>query len=270
MQGQRKETTKMVSVIMPACDAGKFIAASIQSVINQTYADWELIVVDDCSVDETAEIVRHYMAEDGRIRLLSGKHRQGAASSRNWGIREARGRWVAFLDSDDLWDREKLELQIGSMISTGQVFSYTPYREISEDGIPNGNICFGPDKITSTLMSCFCWPGCLTVIYDRLQMGVVGIPNLAKHNDYAMWLRLIKRGDCCLFPRVLASYRLRSKSVSHGSSKFDQAHDMYLVWRRSEGKSAPCALIHAAINCLFWFVKKTRYVKKETTAEGCR
>lgn len=263
MQGQYEKDEGLVSVIMPACDAGNFIGDSIQSVINQTYANWELIVVDDCSVDKTVEIVRRYMIEDGRIRLLSGECRQGAALSRNWAISEARGRWVAFLDSDDLWDREKLEFQIDDMVSRGCAFSYTPYREISEDGIWNGNVCLGPNRITKLLMSCFCWPGCLTVVYDRLRMGIIEIPSLAKHNDYAMWLNLIKRADCVLCSRVLASYRLRSKSVSHGSSVFNQLHDMYLVWRRSEGKSVLCALIHTFVNGVFWFVKKIKYVRKE-------
>ena len=270
MQTPKKAEEELVSIIMPACDADRFIAESIQSVVNQTYLHWELIVVDDCSNDATVEAVRRFIAKDDRIKLLINESRQGAALSRNRAIREAKGHWIAFLDSDDLWDREKLELQIGHMVSKCLAFSYTSYREITEDGVKNDVICSGPTRITKAGMSCFCWPGCLTVVYDRDRMGVVEIPSLAKHNDYAMWLSLIKKDDCFLYPQTLASYRLRSKSVSHGKTKLNQVQDMYLVWHKSEGKCCLSALAHSLINAVFWFVKKAVYVKRVTAAEGLR
>ena len=155
---------ELVSIIMPSYNTGKFIKETINSVIAQTYSNWELIIVDDCSTDNTDEIVKSI--NDNRIIYLKNETNSGAAISRNKALREAKGRWIAFLDSDDLWKNDKLEKQIKFMKENNCYFSYTNYIEIDENDNTNGKRITGPKKITKTGMFNYCWPGCLTVMYD--------------------------------------------------------------------------------------------------------
>ena len=147
-----------VSIIMPSYRTAKYIAESISSVQRQTYTNWELIIVDDCSPDNTDEVIAPFLS-DKRIRYLKNKVNSGAAVSRNRALREARGRWIAFLDSDDLWMPDKLEKQISFMKQRGYHFSYTNYEEINEAGEKTGVHVTGPKKISKIGMSCYCWPG---------------------------------------------------------------------------------------------------------------
>ena len=155
----------LVSIIMPSYNTAAYIKESIQSVLNQTYTNWELIIVDDCSTDSTDEVLE--TIKDSRIRYFKNDKNSGAAVSRNKALREAKGQWIAFLDSDDLWMPEKLEKQIYFMESNGYAFSYTSYEEIDIEGNKTGIRVTGPKKITKTGMFNYCWPGCLTVMYDR-------------------------------------------------------------------------------------------------------
>ena len=156
---------ELVSIIMPSFNTESFISDSIESVLAQTYTNWELIIVDDCSTDNTDEVVRPFLV-DQRIRYLKNENNNGAAISRNRALREANGKWIAFLDSDDLWMPKKLEKQITFMEKNGYSFSYTNYEEISMAGEKTGVCVTGPKKITKTSMFNYCWPGCLTVMYD--------------------------------------------------------------------------------------------------------
>ena len=121
----------LISIIMPSYNTERYIGDSIRSVLAQTYSDWELIIVDDCSTDRTDDIVGGFL-HDTRIRYIKNEKNSGAAMSRNRALREARGRWIAFLDSDDLWLPDKLEHQVDFMEQHGYSFSYTKYREIDE------------------------------------------------------------------------------------------------------------------------------------------
>ena len=119
----------LVSIIMPSYNTTSFIAESIQSVLAQSYKDWELIIVDDCSSDNTDQVVKPYLSDE-RIKYYKNEKNSGAAVSRNRAIREAKGKWIAFLDSDDLWMPEKLQKQVSFMEKNGYYFSYTNYAEI--------------------------------------------------------------------------------------------------------------------------------------------
>ena len=121
----------LVSVIMPSYNTGRFIGESIESVMAQSYSEWELIIVDDCSTDDTDMVVSGYLA-DGRIRYLKNEKNSGTAVSRNRALREAKGKWIAFLDSDDVWEPEKLQRQIAFMNENGCHFTYTNYVEMDE------------------------------------------------------------------------------------------------------------------------------------------
>lgn len=128
---------KLVSIIMPSYNTGRFISETIDSVLAQTYENWELIIVDDCSTDNTDEVVQKYLS-DHRVKYLKNEKNSGAAASRNRALREAEGKWIAFLDSDDLWSPNKLDKQLAFMKDRNCCFSYTNYIEIDESSAPNG------------------------------------------------------------------------------------------------------------------------------------
>lgn len=250
----------MVSIIMPSYNTGRFIAESIESVLKQTYKNWELIIVDDCSTDNTDEIVKGYLG-DSRIRYLKNKKNSGAAVSRNRALREAKGKWIAFLDSDDLWMPKKLEQQILFMKKKGYRFSYTNYIEIDEESKSLGRMVTGPRKITKAGMYRYCWPGCLTVMYDASYVGLIQIEDIRKNNDYAMWLKVCKKADCYLFNKTLAKYRKRAGSISnHRYIKLIEWH--YKLFREAEGRSALLSVIFTCRNMVFGLFKKVKYVRQ--------
>lgn len=251
----------LVSIIMPSYNTAKFIGDSIESVLSQTYANWELIIVDDCSTDETDEVVSRF--DDNRIRYLKNEKNSGAAISRNRALREAKGRWIAFLDSDDLWFPEKLEMQVVFMKKNGYHFSYTNYIEIDEDSKPNGKLVTGPKKIGKCGMHNYCWMGCLTVMYDIESIGVLQIPDIKKNNDYAMWLKACKKAKCHLLNEVLAKYRRgRVGSISsHSVRSMIVWH--YKLFRESEEQCAVVAAFNTCRNLSFGLIKKIMYVKGE-------
>lgn len=161
----------LVSIITPTYNCGRYIAETIMSVVGQTYADWELIVVDDCSTDDTREIVSRFAAADSRISYHCLNRQSGAAAARNLAMWLARGRWMAFLDSDDLWMPRKLERQIRFMSDNGYAFSYHDYHEIAEDGSDLHVRVSGKRRVGRFDMFACCWPGCLSVMFDREKSG---------------------------------------------------------------------------------------------------
>lgn len=255
-------TNDLVSIIMPSYNCGKYVEETIRSVQAQTYKNWEIIFMDDCSTDDTIRRVSELCNEDSRIKLFQNSGNLGAAVSRNNALREAKGRRIAFLDSDDLWEPEKLEKQVKFMERNGYAFSYTGYQEIDCDGNLSGITVSGPKRISRFGMFAFCWPGCLTVMYDREKIGLIQIEDIKKNNDYAMWLKVCKKADCYLLPEVLAKYRRgRSGSVSsHGIMTMIGWH--YKLWYEAEKKNAFVAAYYTCLNLVCGFYKKLKYVKK--------
>jgi len=252
----------LVSIIMPSYNCGKYVEDTIRSVQEQTYQNWEIIFVDDCSSDDTVRRVSYLLERDPRIKLFQNHRNSGAAVSRNYALREAKGRWVAFLDSDDLWEPTKLEKQVRFMEENGYKFSYTCYSEMDTDGNLTGVEVSGPNHVTKTGMYAFCWPGCLTVMYDATAVGLIQIEDIKKNNDYAMWLKVCKKADCYLLPEILAKYRRgRSGSIStHGISTMIKWH--YKLFREAEKMGVVASLWHTGVNLLCGFYKKMKYVKK--------
>ena len=301
----------LVSIIMPSYNTAPFIAESIRSVLAQTYTDWELVIVDDASTDNTDEVVQRVIQgeqksvchpersvsvvegsnSEERIRYLKNDRNRGAAYSRNRALREAKGKWIAFLDSDDLWTPEKLEKQISFMTKNGYAFSYTRYEEIDENGKSTGTIVGGPKHITKTGMFNYCWPGCLTVMYDREVVGDIQIAEIQKNNDYAMWLKICRKADCFLLDENLARYRKRGGSITHAchpersEAKFLWSlglqplviHDPpcgekdlsrhlslikwhYRLYREAEGMNPVVSLFNTGRNLFFGVWKKIKYV----------
>ncbi len=251
----------LVSIIMPSYNTAPYISESIQSVVAQTYGDWELIIVDDCSTDDTDRVVTSFLS-DRRIKYFKNERNSGAAVSRNKALQEAKGKWIAFLDSDDLWMPDKLQKQVSFMEKNGYSFSYTNYEEINNDGKKNGIRVTGPKKITKTGMFNYCWPGCLTVMYDMRVVGLVQIADIKKNNDYAMWLKVCRKANCYLLNETLAFYRRgRTGSVSSHSIK-TMIGWHYKLYREAEEQNAITSLYNTMRNLLFGLYKKIRYVKK--------
>lgn len=252
----------LVSIIMPSYNTGDYISKSIQSVQCQTYQNWELIIVDDCSTDNTDEIISLFKF-DKRIKYYKNEKNSGAANSRNRALREARGKWIAFLDSDDLWLPEKLSKQISFMEENNYHFSYSYYSEIDNEGQDKGIMVKGPQKITKTGFYNYCWPGCLTVIYDAEVVGLIQIVDIKKNNDYAMWLKVCKKANCYLLKENLALYRRgRSGSVSTASIR-TMIGWHYKLFRECEEKGVVLSVIYTIRNLFFGVIKKIFFVKKK-------
>ena len=250
----------LVSIIMPSYNTAPYIRNTIQSVLEQTYQNWELIIVDDCSEDNTDDVVA--AIKDDRIKYFHNDRHSGAAVSRNRALREAKGRWMAFLDSDDLWMPEKLEKQISFMESNGYSFSYTKYQELDVDGNSTGVIITGPKKVTGTGMFNYCWPGCLTVMSDRNVIGLIQIEDIKKNNDYAMWLKVCRKADCYLLEENLGKYRKgRTGSVSTCSTK-TMIGWHYKLFKEAEKQGTVRSFINTGRNLVFGLYKKIRYVKR--------
>lgn len=250
----------LVSIIMPSYNTALYIKDTIQSVLNQTYTNWELIIVDDCSSDNTDEVLSSIT--DPRIRIYKNEKNSGAAVSRNRALREAKGQWIAFLDSDDIWMPEKLEKQIVFMENNGYHFSYTNYEEIDVDGNKTGVSVTGPKKITEVGMFNYCWPGCLTVMYDASLVGLIQIEDIKKNNDYAMWLKVCKKTDCYLLDECLGQYRKgRIGSVSTHSIK-TMIGWHYKLFHEAEKQGTVNSLISTGRNLVFGLYKKKKYIQE--------
>jgi teichuronic acid biosynthesis len=251
----------LVSIITPTYNCGRFIAETIESVLAQSYQDWELIISDDCSTDDTVEVIRPYLERDARIRYICNERNSGAAVTRNAALREAKGRWIAFLDSDDLWRPAKLEHQLRFMVENGYDFSYTQYSECDENGILKPGVISGPKHVSRYGMMAYCWPGCLTVMYNRDKVGLIQIADIKKNNDYAMWLKVCRKADCHLLPQILATYRRgRSGSISNLSIK-NLIKWHYKLFREAEGYNPVTSSLLTLQNLACGFYKKLRYVR---------
>lgn len=251
----------LVSIVMPSYNCGRFIEQSIRSVQAQTYQNWEIIVVDDCSDDHTEDIINGI--KDHRIRFYKNASNRGAAVSRNRALREARGRWIAFLDSDDLWEPDKLERQIAFMEDHGYAFSYSRYEEIDEDSSLLGVEVSGPKRISKAGMFAYCWPGCLTVMYDASKIGLIQIADIKKNNDYAMWLKISRKADCYLLDECLAKYRCGRNGSISSHSYFFLVKWHYKLFHDAEGMDPVSSVFMTCINVVFGLYKKMRFIKKK-------
>lgn len=251
----------LVSIITPTFNCGRFIAETIESVFAQSYSNWEMLIVDDCSTDNTKDIVLKYSQKDRRIRYYCLERNSGAAIARNTALKMAKGRWVAFLDSDDLWLPNKLERQLDFMMRNEISFSYHRYSEISESGEELGVEVGGLGKVSKFQMFSCCWPGCLSVMYDREKIGLIQIKNVKKNNDTAIWLKVIKKVPCYLLNENLARYRRRKGSITPpGIFKRIWAH--YPLFRIAEGMNPIVASFWTVLNVFGNAYKKAFFVKK--------
>lgn len=248
---------------MPTYKCGKFIEESIKSVQAQAYKNWELIIVDDCSEDGTIGIVQDIQKEDHRIHVFLNARNSGAAVSRNVALKEAKGRWIAFLDSDDLWEPTKLEKQIKFMEENNYAFSYHEYKEIDEQDHELGVYVSGIEHVSRFDMFACCWPGCLSVMYDAEKIGLIQINDIKKNNDTAMWLKVIRKSDCYLLKECLGKYRRRANSITP-KPIWQRIWAHYPLFRVAEGMNPIAATFWVIMNVFGNAYKKFRYVKKYT------
>jgi len=252
------EQGDLISIIMPSYNAEKYIVASIHSVLEQTYKNWELLIVDDCSSDRTVEMISGFA--DNRIRLLQNEVNSGAAISRNRALREARGRWIAFLDSDDTWHPEKLERQLSFMRENHYAFTFTDYRiQLNGEWMPYINT--GPDVVDKRKMYNYCYFSTITVIYDREVIGLIQIEDLKKNNDYAMWLQAVEKTKCYRLPECLSYYIKHENSVS-SENKIKLIKWHYILFRKGLHKSAPVSVVLTVNNLIHGVIKKLKYKRK--------
>lgn len=202
---------------MPAYNAGETIRDSINSILLQSFDNWELIVCDDNSSDDTYDIVSSF--KDERIKIISNEYAKGAAGARNWAIDNSRGRFIAFLDSDDLWTELKLERQIDFMLKNNVSFSFGDYNVINEHECKTG-LFKAPDYADFNSLLKSCGIGCLTVMLDKTIVKNIVFPHFYKE-DYFLWLNILKEYNIVAYNMgfVCATYRLSSKSLSSNKIK---------------------------------------------------
>jgi hypothetical protein len=245
----------IVSIITPSYNSEKFIRDTMESVLFQTYKNWEMIIVDDVSPDNSNEIIEKYSKKDSRIKLIKLEKNSGPAVARNRAIQEAKGRYIAFLDADDLWKPEKLEKQIKFMEEKNCALSYSTYETMSEEGVLQNKYINPPLKISYKDLLKSNYIGCLTAIYDIQKIGKVYMPNISKRQDYGLWLKILRKTNFAYgMDESLAVYRIRSNSVS--SNKFKLLKFNYKLFKEHEGFSTLKSLYYLGWNVLVKVLKR--------------
>lgn len=207
----------LISIVVPVYNAEQFLKDTIKSVEEQTYSNWELIFVNDCSEDNSVQIIKNEMKQNSKIKLIQLKNNSGAAIARNTGITEAKGRYIAFIDADDTWNKEKLEKQIKFMKKNNCAFSFTSYEFANEDGVGNGTIVKVPNKINykQALKNTTIWTS--TVMFDVEKLGkeLIQMPNVKRGQDTATWWKVLKQIEYAYgINEVLSYYRRTNDTLS--------------------------------------------------------
>lgn len=241
----------LVSIITPAYNAAEYIAETIESVLEQTYPKWEMLIVNDCSKDNTAEIVQSYAVKDKRIKLINLKQNSGAAVARNTAIQNAKGRYIAFLDSDDIWKKEKLQKQLNFMQQNGYAFTFHDFIMFDDwTEKEKGKFIKVSKKVDyKKLLKGNNTGGCLAVCIDRNVVKEIYIPN-KRHEDYICWLDILKNFQIQGYGinEVLGYYRVGKASVS--SNKLKSAFWTWKVYRESQKLSLIESIYYMYFYCL--------------------
>jgi len=249
----------MVSIITPSYNSEQFITTTITSVINQTHKDWELIIVDDASIDNTCNIVSKFSKKDSRIKLIKQTKNSGTGVARNTAIKAAQGNYLAFLDSDDVWKPNKLEKQLAVMKSTKAVICFSSYELINEEGKSLNKIIEALSRLTYEKQLKCNYIGNLTGIYSVDRLGKVYMPEIKKRQDWVMWLNLLKKGGLAIgIKESLAYYRVRKDSIS--SNKFNLITYNFNVYKKALGFG-----LLKSIRYLIVFLHEYFFVKSKQT-----
>lgn len=246
----------LVSIIVPVYNVKKFILETIECVVAQTYDAWELLLVEDCSSDGTRELILHYMEENGdtRIRLIRQPSNMGAARARNKGLQEARGRYIAYLDADDLWMPEKLEKELCFLKEKNAAFVFTGYEFADGQGRGTGKVVHVPEKLNYSQALSNTTIFTTTVMFDtaKIDKKELGMP-VIKSEDTALWFRVLRSGHIAYgLDENLVKYRRTGASLS--ANKLEAIRRIWNLYRRAEHLSVPCSAYHFA----FWAVRAVK------------
>lgn len=241
-EGIMKE--ELVSIITPVYNGEEFIEETILNILQQTYKEWEWLIVDDCSTDLTKNIIKKYSKKDLRIKYISLKKNSGAGVARNEAIKNAKGEYISFLDSDDYWGKEKLEKQIRFMNKNNVSFSYTNHRKVDEEK-KEIKVFLNPSKLTYKKILRYNPLHTSSVVYNCEKLGKIYMPEIRKRQDYGLWLRILKKceGFCC--EEVLTNYVQREGSLSQ--NKVNLIKYNWELYREVEGLS-----LIKSLYCLGW------------------
>ena len=233
----------LVSIITPTYNCGRFIGETIESVQQQTYTNWEMIIVDDCSTDDTKSVVEKYLQQDKRIKYHCLAENSGAAVARTKAMELATGQYMAFLDSDDLWMPDKLEKQLKFMQKNNYAFTSTSYQHMTEEGKMIPKVLNAIPKTDYNRLLLDCPVGNSTVMYDVSKMGKFQVPNIRKRNDDALWLAMLKKEKYIYgWNEVLMKYRLRNNSISR--NKWSLVKYTWKLYRDIENLSVFTSVWH--------------------------
>lgn len=245
--------SELVSIIVPVYNAEKFIREAMDSVLAQTYSDWELLLVEDGSSDGSADVIGKYIAEkaESRIRLIRQPANQGAARARNRGLLEASGRYIAYLDADDLWAPEKLEHELKFMEEKGAAFAFTGYEFADEHGVGLGKVVRVPETLVYRQALSNTTIFTTTVMFDssKISKELLEMP-VIKSEDTALWWKVLRAG-CTAYglDENLAKYRRAGRSLS--SNKLEAIRRIWNLYRRAEGMSVAASAWHFC----FWAMR---------------
>lgn len=244
---------RLVSIITPTYNSAEYIAETIESIIRQTYPNWELLITDDCSSDHTVEIIKQHAGKDSRIKWFQLHQNSGAATARNNSIKNAKGRFIAFCDSDDLWLPQKLERQLNFMQEKDAAISYTAIEMIDENGVllkekRNVKECIDYKfLLKNTLINTS------SALVDKTKTGDFTMPLLRSYQDYALWLQLMRSGTKAFgINQVFVQYRVRKNSLSSGKHK--GIKKVYHIQRKLEKIN----VLPASLNTLFYVLNAVK------------
>jgi teichuronic acid biosynthesis glycosyltransferase TuaG len=245
-------THNLVSIIVPVFNAEKYIEATMDSVRSQTYENWELLLVEDCGQDRCREIIKKYIKEtdDERIRLICQPANKGAAKARNRGLSEALGRYIAYVDADDLWEKDKLEKQLAFMKEKDASFSFTGYEFADEDGSGTGKVVQVPEKMKykDALKNTTIFTSTVMFDTEKISRDKLEMPDI-KSEDTALWWKVLREGYTAYgLDENLVRYRRAGKSLS--SNKLEAVRRIWNLYRKSEHMG----IIRSAYYFCFWAV----------------
>lgn len=246
----------LVSIITPTYNCSEHISETIKSIQAQTHCNWELLITDDCSTDQTTDIIVTYQKTDNRIKLFLLNNNQGAGSARNNSIKKASGRYIAFCDSDDQWKSNKLEMQLSFIIKNNLSFSFTDYDIISENNQFLKRIkC--PHRLTYSKLLKNNYVGCLTAIYDKEKLGKMYMPMIRKRQDWVLWLNIMNKIKHTKgLNESLSIYRRRNRSISHDKLLLIKYN--WKVYRQELKFSFLMSFIYLTRFLFFYTIKKLK------------
>lgn len=252
----------LVSVITPIYNCEKFLEKCILSVQNQTYCNWEMILIDDASTDGSSKIAKDIAAENTSIIYEKFSENKGAAVARNRAIELARGEFIAFLDADDFWAPDKLEVQVEYMLKNKCDVSFSSYAIVDEEGAPTGKTVFALPELSYNKLLRNNYVGNLTGMYHCKTLGKIYSPDLRKRQDWGLWLNALKKSNrpAMGIPLVLSYYRKRKNSMS--TNKFALLKHNYLFYKKYLGVSTPKACYRMGIFLIEYFFVRPSQIKK--------